>query len=201
MKILRASVLALGLALGIVLNVTVAPQIYTPRPPVFNGPDVAENWEWRSMAIQTHSWWLWEQFPEASVSHVQMTTPPGADNLLPVGMAFTQRFEELRTLTIDTTLPPLDLVGLGINDDLANYYKVYSRIHCRSGQEMVKRDTCYYFVAWDDSLLGSEPPHFVGVRTNAEEGAEEMGLVEERLLERISPIAPEKLLSVDEVRQ
>ena len=84
----RLALIGLGLALGIGLNVTVAPQIMTPRPPVFNGPDIAENWEWRSMAIQMHSWWLWEQFPDAQVVNAGFIEPPGNPDALPVGMKF-----------------------------------------------------------------------------------------------------------------
>lgn len=199
MERIRVTLIALGLVLGIGLNVVLAPQLMTPRPPVFNGPDVAENWEWRSMAIQTHSWWLSEKFPDAVVERVGFTAPPGRPNDLEVGMQFSQWFDPLLGLRVNTEFPPLDVVDLGIRDELRTYEKVYSRIHCRSGQEMVDRDTCYYFVAWDSELLPDSEPVFIGVRTVAEEGKEEMALVEKNLLNKISPVPLTDLYAIDEV--
>ena len=186
--------------MGIVLNVTIAPQIMTPRPPVFNGPDIAENWEWRSMAIQNHSWWLWEQFPNATVKNAGFVTPPGNPDALEVGMQFIQWTDESFSTTVDTSLPPLDVSEMGIRDDLYAHQKVYSRIHCRSGQEMEKRDTCYYFVSWSPELLPDGPPTFIGVETNRDLDDEEMALIEENLLREISPVPLEDILTIDEIR-
>mgnify|MGYP001605238692 FL=1 len=196
----RGVLIALGVFLGVALNVTVAPQIMTPPTPVFNGPDIAENWEWRSMAIQNHSWWLWEKFPEATAVHVGFVVPPGNPEALPVGMEFEQWMDEEFSTTVDGSLPPLDVSELGIRDALHAHHKVYSRIHCRSGQEMQQRDTCYYFVSWDDRLLGEDPPRFIGVETNREQDREEMALIEEKLLREVSPLPLEEILVIDEVR-
>lgn len=197
---LRALLIGLGLVGGIVLNVSVAPQIMSPRSPVFNGPDIAENWEWRSMSIETHSWWLWEQFPDAKVINAGFVEPPGNPDALKVGMQFEQWVDAALSTEVDSSLPPLDVRDLDIRDELFAHHKVYSRIHCRSGQEMVKRDTCYYFVAWAPNLLPAKSPTFVGVETNRNQDDEEMALIEENLLREISPVPLERLLTMDEIR-
>ncbi|MDR9435161.1 hypothetical protein [Pontimonas sp.] len=196
------SLIGLGLAVGVGLNVTLVPQIMTPRTPVFNGADIAENWEWRSMAIHSHSWWLWEKFPESTATHVGFVTPPGNPDALRVGMLYSQWMDRQGALSteVDASLPPLDVSELGIRDALYPHHRVYSRIHCRSGQEMADRDTCYYFVSWSEELLGDDPPRFIGVLTNREQDKEEMALIEENLLRDVSPVPLEDLLSIDEIR-
>ena len=190
--------LAGGLLLGSVLNVTIAPQIMTPRKPVFSGPNMAANWEWRSMAIETHGWWLWNAFPGATVTHAEMVVPPGNPDALEVGMEFTQWMDQQLGLEVVEELPPFDVTELGIRDQLFGQHKVYSRIHCRSGQEMEVRDTCYYFVAWAPDLLPENNPHFIGVVTNREQDREEMALVEENLLRELSPVPLEEIPLLDE---
>lgn len=197
---LRVALIALGVVLGVVLNVTVAPQLMTPRPPVFNGPDIAENWEWRSMAIQNHSWWLSEQHPDARVERVGYTTPPGRPDALEVGMEFQQWFDPILGLDVNSDAPPFDVSELGIRDDLLAYQQVYSRIHCRSDQTMEQSDTCYYFVAWDPATIPADNPVFIGVKTRGDKDEEEMALIEQGLLERVSPVPLDQLLAIDEVR-
>ena len=196
---IRVALIASGLVAGIALNTTLVPQLMTPRPPVFNGPDIAENWEWRSMAIQTHSWWLWDKFPDATVVNAGFVPPPGNPEALQVGMKFSLWIDEYLGLDVDTTEPALDVSELGIRDELRSYQRVYSRIHCRSGQEMEVRDTCYYFVAWDPALIPSENPVFVAVETSRTLDDEEMALIERNLLEKISPVPIDELLAIDEV--
>ena len=195
---LRLAALGAGLVLGVALNVFVAPQLMTPRPPIFNGPDIAENWEWRSMAIHNHSWWLWDKFPDATVVNAGFTTPPGQPDALEVGMLFSLWIDKHLGLDVDTSEPALDVTSLNIRDALLEYERIYSRIHCRSGQEMETRDTCYYFVAWDPEILPDENPVFVGVETSRQLNQEEMALVELNLLEKISPIPVADLLTIDE---
>lgn len=198
----RVSLIGVGMLLGLGLNVTLVPQIMTARPPIFNGPDIAENWEWRSMAVHSHSWWLWEKFPESSATHVGFVTPPGNPDALRVGMLYSQWMDRQGALSteVDASLPPLDVSELGIRDDLYSHQKVYSRIHCRSGQEMEDRDTCYYFVSWSPELLDDTPPRFIGVLTNSAQDKEEMALIEENLLRELSPVPLRQLLSIDEIR-
>lgn len=183
---LRVTVLGLGVGLGMALNLTVAPQIMTPRQPVFNGPDIAENWEWRSMAIGMHSWWLWENFPRARVTNVGYVTPPAFPDGLPVGMKFSDWVDETLGLSVDLTEPPLDLRSENLESLTGEYRQLRSRIDCRVGQAMVKSDTCYYFVAFDRQTV-TESSVFVGVLTSSEPGSEEFGLVESRLLEELLP--------------
>jgi len=202
MNRLRPSLIGLGLIFGVALNMTLVPQIMTEREPVFNGADIAQNWEWRSMAIHSHSWWLWEQFPESTATHVGFVTPPGNPDALRVGMLYSQWMDDQGALSteVNTSLPPLDISQLDIRDDLYSHQKVYSRIHCRSGQEMEDRDACYYFVSWSPELLGNTPPRFIGVLTNRTKDQEEMALIEENLLRELSPVPLEELLSIDEIR-
>ena len=197
---IRASLILLGLGLGVGLNVIAVPQIMTPRPPAFNGADIAENWEWRSMAFQSHSWWLWEQFPDAQAIHVGYVPPIGNPGALEVGMQLEQWTDEFFSTELDTSLPPLDVSELDVRDELYSYQQVYGRIHCRSGQEMERRDTCYYFVAWSPDLLPNESPRFIGVLTNRDPDNEEMALIEENLLRSISPIPIGNILTIDESR-
>ena len=182
---LRVSLLALGLALGISLNAFIAPQLSVPSKPVFNGPDVAENWDWRSMAIWMHPWWLASKFPGARVENVGFVVTSSQDGALPVGMKFEEDSARRVGLKVDATQSALDIRSASIRESLRSYEQNYSRIHCRSSQDMVKRDTCYFFVAWDPALISATPPTFVGVLTETELGKEEMGLVEKTLLQRL----------------
>jgi len=150
------------------------------------------------MAIETHGWWLWKAFPDATVTHAEMVVPPGSSEALPVGMEFTQWMDRQLGLEVVEELPPFDVTELAIRDQLFGQRQVYSRIHCRSGQEMEVRDTCYYFVAWAPALLPEKNPHFIGVVTNREQDREEMALVEENLLREISPIPLEEIPLLDE---
>lgn len=194
----RMSLIGLGLSLGIVLNVFLAPQIMSARPPVFNGADIAENWEWRSMAIHDHSWWLAETFPNAQVSHVGFIPPESAPGGLKVGMIWEKWITEYLSITVDTSAPPLDIADGDIQSSLSAHHKLYSRIHCRTDQEMVDEDGCYYFVAWAPELLDNQSPHFVGVVTNRDKDDEEMGLVEVDLLESILGRELEAVPSIEE---
>lgn len=179
----RIALIGLGLTVGFVLNLFLAPQIMSPRPPVFNGADIAGNWEWRSMAIHDHSWWLYEMFPDAQVSHVGWIPPASSPEGLKVGMIWEKWITQYFSIEVDSSEPPLDVADRGLQSALNAHHKVYSRILCRTDQEMVDEDGCYYFVAWSPELLDSRTPEFVGVVTNRQTDDEEMGLVEVRLLE------------------
>ena len=167
-----------------VVNIVAYPQVYEPRPPVFSGPDIASEWEWRSMAIREHSWWLWTRFPDAKVSHVGFAAPPNKSNGLKVGIQFSSWRDEYLGLDVDSSLPPFDVTNLGIRDQLLAEGQVFSRIHCRDQQEMIVRDSCFYFVAWNDDLLPAEKPEFVAVRTYLDEDSE-VALVERSFLESL----------------
>jgi len=172
------------IALGIPLNIFVYPQVYEQRPPVFRGPDIAANWEWRSMATGEHSWWLWSLFPDAHVSNVGYQPPPNDPNGLAVGILFSSWRNEYLGLDVDDSLPPLDVTNLDIRDDILAEARLYSRIRCRDSQAMKKRDSCYYLVAWNEALMPSGGPHFVAVRTVRDDDSE-VALVEQRFLESL----------------
>lgn len=196
----RLWVFLAALAVATPLNVLVYPQVFEPRPPVFNGPDIASEWEWRSMAIDEHSWWLWTHFLDATVSHVGFVAPPDQSNGLEVGIQFSSWRDEYLGLDVDDSLPPFDVTGLGIRDQLLAEARVFSRIHCRDSQEMVVRDSCFYFVAWKDDLLPSEKPEFLAVRTYLDDDSE-VALVERTFLESLLTAPLETLPTYWEVGQ
>jgi hypothetical protein len=192
----RALIALATLSIGIPVNLLVSPQVYTPREPVFSGVDIAANWEWRSMAIREHSWWLWNVFPDARVSHVGFVA--GNADLLPVGIQFSSWRDEYLGLDVDTSEPPLDVTALGIREQLLDEARVFSRIHCRDNQEMTKRDTCFYFVAWSDALLPDSDPEFIAVRTKLDDDSE-VALVEANFLWSLLPTSVDSLPDYHEV--
>lgn len=173
-----------GLLVGIGLNMSVAPQIMTPRPPIFSAADIAANWEWRSMAIGTHGYWMSTQFPDAHLIHTGDAGPPKEDGSNPIGIQIN-RWAEILDLDVSIEGAPFDLVGMDVKEQLSAFQKLYSRIDCRIDPENSEKDTCYYFVAWDEESIGAEPT-FVGVLTSDTAKKEEFGLVELTLLERIT---------------
>ena len=187
-------------ALGIPLNMVFYPQVYEARSPVFNGPDIASNWEWRSMAISEHSWWLWSVFPDARVSHVGFAAPPGKPDGLEVGIKFSNWRDDYLGLDVDASLPPLDVTDLGIRDELLTEARVFSRIHCRDNQEMTVRDSCFYFVAWRDDLMTSSNPEFLAVRTFLDDDSE-VALVEKAFLTSLIPAPLDSVPNYWEVDQ
>jgi hypothetical protein len=180
----RLWVFLAALAVAVPINVMVYPQVYEPRSPVFNGPDIASEWEWRSMAIREHSWWLWAHFPDAKVSHVGFVASSDELQGLAVGIKFSSWRDEYLGLDVDSSLPPFDATNLGIREQLLAEGRVFSRIHCRDNQEMIVRDSCFYFVAWNDDLLPTVEPEFVAVRTYLDEDSE-VALVERTFLESL----------------
>ena len=178
----RVAALALSLVALFAWNVSFAPRIMTDREPIFNGPDIASNWEWRSMAIDMHSWWLWKYFPDAQVRNVGFLPPAGQPDALRVGIQFSSWIDQSLGLNVDTSQPPLDATNLDIRDELSANAKNWSRIHCRDNQEMVVRDTCYFLVSWNWGLLPDSEPEFFAVRTTLSDDSE-IALVERNFLE------------------
>ena len=196
--IFRAALALLALFVAIPLNIFVFPQVYPPREPVFNGVDIAANWEWRSMAIREHSWWLWSVFPDAQVSHVGYVARNSGE--LPVGIQFTSWRDEYLGLDVDDSDPPLDVTELGVREGLLAEARVFSRIHCRDSQAMTVRDTCFYFVAWSDDFLPESNPEFIAVRTNLDDDSE-VALVEKTFLASVLPVSLADLPNFFEVDQ
>lgn len=185
-------------ALGAPLNILVYPQVYKPRPPVFNGPDIAANWAWRSMATKEHSWWLWSHFPDASVTHVGVQSPPNDPKSLAVGIWFSSWRNDYLGLEVDDSLPPLDVTMLDIRDEIVSEARLHSQILCRDSQAQTTRDSCDYVVSWKDDLLPNERPDFVAVRTNHNEDSE-VALVERTFLESLVTVPLETLPTYWEV--
>ena len=194
----RIGLIGFGIIFGFFLNLFLVPQIMSPRPPVFNGADIAGNWEWRSMAIHSHSWWFAERVPNGRVSHVGFVPPEAFPNGLEVGMIWEKWYTPYLNFEVDSTKPPLDIANEDIQTVLNDHHQVYSRIHCRTDQTMIDEDGCYYFVAWSAELSDNQPPHFVGVVTNRQTGDEEMGLVEVQLLEDIVGAKLETIPSIEQ---
>lgn len=186
MQLIRATLILVLLAVGSFINLTVSNPVYTPRAPVATGPDIVSNWEWRSMATGQHAWWLAFYFPGASVENVAYLSPPDKPANSVLGIDFSSWRDDFLEIAVDKTAPPLDVSSLGIREDLLNLGKVFSRIDCRAPQ-MPARDTCFFFVAWDDRLLRSRAPTFIAVLTNVDEEAE-FALVEANLLTHLLPI-------------
>ena len=200
MRLLRTSLVVVLLAMGAIVNTTISPQIYVPRPPIANGIDIASTWEWRSMAIREHSWWLSHYFPGVSVTHVAYGPPPTTPGGLDVGIQFASWRDRYLDIRIDDSLPPLDVSALGLRELLIENGRVFSRIHCRDNQQMTIRDSCFYFVAWDDELLADSVPTFVAVRTNLDDDSE-YALVEQNLLENTLSVDVKEIPNLWEVSQ
>lgn len=147
------------------------------------------------MAVREHSWWLTYYFPNSQVTNVAYAPPPGDSSLLPVGIQFSGWRDDYLSIDFDTTEPPLDIAALGVREELLNSAKVFSRIHCRDNQQMLVRDTCFFFVAWDESQIDHDNPVFVAVRTNLDVDSE-YALVERNLL---SSVLPQSISSTDNI--
>ena len=194
----RAVVSFLALSVAVPINIFLSPQVYSPREPVFSGVDIASNWEWRSMAIREHSWWLWNAFPDAHVSHVGYVAQSSDE--LPVGIQFSSWRDEYLGLNVDESETPLDVTGLDVRQALLSEARVFSRIHCRDNQAMTVRDTCFYFVAWSDELLPEATPEFIAVRTNLDDDTE-VALVEKTFLASVLPVSLDQIPDYFEVDQ
>ena len=170
----------------------------TDRDPVFNGPDIASNWEWRSMAIQMHGWWLWSEIPDAHVKNVGFVKPIDQPDSLRVGIEFGSWIDEAVGLHIDNSEPPLDVTHLEARELILENAKNWSRIHCRDNQEMAVRDTCYFLVSWDWDLLPESNPTFYAVRTVLSDDSE-IALVEKNFLQSVTGQSVESLPNFHDV--
>jgi len=182
---LRGLVIAGALTAAAVVNIFFAPQLYSPRPPVFSGPDLAANEAWRGHAFSTQPWWLAETLPDATFIHLKFEVPPGAaDSAQPIGINFDERSLQRFEVDIDRGEFPLNLEPLNLRDQIAPHIQHFSGVRCRPSLTPIDTQICDYFVAWDRDLTES-PKVFVAVSTSSVPGAEEMGLIEVTLLERI----------------
>ena len=150
------------------------------------------------MAIRMHSWWLWNEIPDAQVKNVGFVRPINQPEALRVGIQFSSWIDQALGLEVDSSEPPLDVTDLGVRDAITSNAKNWSRIHCRDNQQMVVRDTCYYLVSWDWDLLPPSKPTFYAVRTALSDDSE-IALVEENFLESLTGQSAESLPNFHEV--
>jgi hypothetical protein len=196
MMILRATALIAVLFGAGVVNVFLAPQLYTPRPPIFTGPDLASTWEWRGHAFAVNTWWLAENAPGARYTHVGVAVPPGAtDGALQVGILLNDRPARVFDLDFNTASIPLDVSRIpGVRDALLDHHVLRGQIKCQVDPYQPKRGRCDFFVAWDGPVPATDQLELVGVLTRAGGAGDEMALVQRELLERVAGNSIESLL-------
>ena len=185
---IQLSILAVISGGAVALNVFMAPQIYNPRPPAFNGPQLAETERWAGMAREMHGWWIADRFPGATLLHAGQVTPPGSPDAFAAGIRIADWSVEFLPLTVDTSKAAVDVSDLGVREDLYDLRKLTGAIPCHADAFDPTSGgwTCDYFIAWDDQLLPDTPPVFIGVRTIADgSGNYEVALIEKALLESV----------------
>lgn len=185
---IQLSVLAVIASGAVAVNLFLAPQIYNPRPPAFNGPQLAETERWAGMAREMHAWWIADRFPNATLLHAGQIRPPGSPDAFAAGIRIADWSTEFLPLTIDTSTAAVDVSNLRIRDTLFAKRQLTGAIPCHADALDPASGgwTCAYFIAWDDDLLSETPPVFIGARTIADgSGNYEVAFVEKSLLESI----------------
>lgn len=192
MLIIRALLLVGVLAMAGFVNIVLAPQIYSPRPPVFSGADIAASWEWRGHGFSFQPSWLAKNLPQSTFTHVKTGSPPGSEGAgTEIGLLWNERTVVIEGLRVDESDFPLDISILGLQATIANHHQLFARIRCQSVPQSQGPDLCDYFVAWDDTVSPDEPLTFVAVFTVTEPDEQEVGFIEQGLLARLlgQPIA------------
>jgi len=87
-------------------------------------------------------------------------------------------------VNIDRSEFPLNLEPLDIRGEITPHIQHFAGVRCQLPRTPSNRKVCDFFVAWDRTS-NNEPRLFVGVSTSSTPGAEEVGLVEVKLLERV----------------
>ena len=195
MLILRAAALIVVLAGAGVVNLFLAPQLYTPRPPVFTGPDLASTWEWRGHSFGGNTWWLSENAPNATFTHVGVAVPDNAaSGALPVGILLDDRPARILELDFDTTSIPVDVSRMpGVRDALFAKEVLKGNIRCQVDTFSPQDGRCDFFTAWEGSVPTDEPLELVGVLTRVGGDGDEMALIERGLLEEVTGRSVESL--------
>lgn len=200
---IQLSLLAI-VALGAVsVNVFLAPQIYNPRPPAFNGPQLAETERWAGMAREMHAWWLADRFPGSTVIHAGQIKPPGSEGAIAAGIRIADWSAEFLPLTIDKSKAAVDVSGLRVREALHTHHRLEGAIPCHADAFDPASGgwTCDYFIAWSDDLLPAAAPIFVAALTIADgSGGYEMALIEKNLLEATTGIPVSSLSTVADPR-
>jgi hypothetical protein len=183
---LRAIALAGALCVAAIVNVFLAPQIYSPRAPVFSGADMAASDEWRGHAFSFQPSWLAANLPNSTFSHVRIGQPDWAPaDSLEIGILWNTRTVSIENLSTDDSDFPLDLSDLGVRDQIAKHHQHSALIRCQSDPVVPVEGLCEYFVAFDDTVNPDDPLTFVGVFTVTGSDTNVVGFIEEGLLERL----------------
>lgn len=184
---LRAVALGAALVVAAVVNMFFAPQIYSPRAPVFSGADMAASEAWRGHAFSFQPSWLAHTLPNSTFINVRTGHPNGVSpDGFEVGIMWNMRTVTIENLRIDDTHFPLDVSGLGIRDQIADHHQLSALIRCQSDPVAGGQDLCDYFVAFDESVDALDELTFVGVFTVTGSETNEVGFIEEGLLERLA---------------
>ena len=197
---LRAIALASTLTIAAVINMFLAPQIYSPRAPVFSGADMAESREWRGHAFSFQPSWLAAELPNSTFTNVRIGQPDWASADSPdIGILWNMRAVTIEGLSTDDSEFPLDLSGLGLKDKIANYHQHSALIRCQSNPDVPLDGLCDYFVAFDDTVDPAGDLTFVGVFTVTGPDSNSVGFIEKGLLERIvgSPLTSVPRIGVE----
>ena len=199
---IRLVVLAGVLVVAGIVNVFFAPQIYTPRPPVFTGADMAASREWRGHAFSFQPSWLAKNLPASTFTHVKTGRPPGfPPDGGDIGLMWNERTVILEGLSIDETRFPLDISGLGVRDTLVDYHQLFAQIRCQSDPRMEGPEMCDYFVAWDEGQSPEDALTFVAVFTVSDQDEQEVGFVEQDLLTRLVGGPLERIPTIGDEQQ
>ena len=184
---LRAVALAGALVAAAIVNVFFAPQIYSPRAPAFSGADLAANEAWRGHAFSFQPSWLAHTLPNSRFVNVRTGLPDWAPSAgHEIGIMWEMRTVTIEGLDIDTTAYPVDLSGLGVQDEISRYHQLSALIRCQSDPVDGGQDFCDYFVAFDDTVDSADSLTFVGVFTVTGPDTNEVGFIEQGLLERLT---------------
>ena len=183
---LRAIALAGALVIATTVNLFFAPQIYSPRAPVFSGAEMAGSYQWRGHAFSFQPSWLAAELPNSTFTNVRIGQPEWAPaGSLDIGILWNMRTVLIEGLATDETDFPLDLSALGIREDIADYHQHAALIRCQIDPVSQIDELCDYFVAWDDRVEPSNDLTFVGVFTVTDPESLEVGFIEKGLLERL----------------
>ena len=183
---LRAVGLVGALVIASSVNLFLAPQIYSPRAPVFSGADMAASYEWRGHAFSFQPSWLAANLPNATYTNVRIGRPEWAPpNSFDIGIVWNMRTVIIEGLATDDSDFPLDLSALGIREDIVDYHQHSALIRCQIDPVDPFEGRCDYFVAWDDTVEPSSDLTFVGVFTSIDPESLEVGFIEKGLLERL----------------
>jgi hypothetical protein len=185
---LRVATLAIALVVAGITNVFFAPQLYTPRPPVFTGSDMVAIDEWADQGYRLHPVWLAENLPGATFTNLRTSQKAsGSDTPGEIGLLWDKQIVELAGLQINSDDFPLDVTTRNIRPHLSAFEELNGSIRCRVTLNKPKPHRCNYFVAWDESDFQAGHSTFIAVFTNTDDGKPEIGFVQESLLQRLLP--------------